>query len=328
MDDSRSVKLHLELDIEIEDASAVQEHARAWAREQASDDPESLTQMLDQVAEGAESALLLMVDPEDVFGETPGAALLGAAMWVGESEETSDTWPEEGAAEDALEGDFGDGDIAVELGLESEEDWVTKIVADAAKLPGLDLQTLGYDADERDPDARAISLQEATVLRGAMHWAYESFIDELFDDISLLREAPDAIGETLQISSLPPLYQSSYGPLFAQRFLAVALDLGTALASAFQAPSCVAQELALRLVVERVGVLSDVIPSLELPEDWQEILLDSLFEDLDHELLYSPELDGISHDPALASLGMANLDVSAWFTPFVDRTVNPYAANG
>jgi len=54
---------------------------------------------------------------------------------------------------------------------------------------------------------------------------------------------------------------------------------------------------------------------------------DSLFEDLDHEMLYDPALDGISNDPECASLGIADLDVAAWFVPFFDRTVNPYAAD-
>ena len=54
---------------------------------------------------------------------------------------------------------------------------------------------------------------------------------------------------------------------------------------------------------------------------------DSLFEDLDHEMLYDPALDGISNDPECASLGIADLDVAAWFEPFNERTVNPYAAD-
>lgn len=319
MEDSRALKLHLELDIEITDPTAVQHHARSWAREQAGDDQQALALMLDQAAEGTESALIMMMDPEDLLGEIPGTEILGAAMWAGESDDAPDNWPEEAAS-------AGDG-VITEDEIESEEEWVNKILSDAARLPGLDLQTLGYNPDERDPDARARSLQNATVLRGSIHWAYESFIDELFDDISILRQNPNTVDETLQICNLPPLYRAHYGPLFAQRFLAVALDLGTALASSFQTPTCVAQELALRLVIDRIKILPDALPSLELPEDWQELLLDSLFEDLDHELLYDPELDGISHDPALASLGMADLDVSAWFIPFGDSPVNPYAAN-
>lgn len=338
MKDSRALKLHLELDIEITDPAAVRHHAQSWAKQQAGNDQQALTQLLDQAAEGTGSALIMMMDPEDLLGSIPGTEILGAAMWAGDSDDETENWPSEAAAADGLEDDTGDiaGDLGgsalteggeLEDDLESEEEWVNKIIADAARLPGLDLQSLGYDADAPDPKARARSLQDAMVLRGSLHWAYESFIDELFDDISAIRQNPHAIDETLQIGNLPPLYQAHYGPLFAQRFLVVALDLGTAFASSFQAATCVAQELALRLVIARVEILAEAISSLELPEDWQELLLDALFQDRDHELLYSPELDGISHEPALASLGMADLDVAAWFTPFGDSTVNPYAAN-
>ena len=153
-------------------------------------------------------------------------------------------------------------------------------------MPGLGLQARGYDPGETNPQTRTRSLQEAIALRGTIHWAY--------------------------------------GPLFAQRFLAVVLDLGTAFATSFQASNCVAQELALRLVLDQVDLLPELLPSLKLSQDWHDLLLGSLFEDLVQELLYIPALDGISHE---SSRGMAEPDVSAWFTPFMGRTLNPYAAN-
>ena len=319
METSHAATLHLELDIEIHDPAAVQASARAWAQDRGGKDPETLAHMLGQAGEGPESALMLMVEPDDVLAHIQGVTALGAAMWVSNASGDSGNWPQDQAPAD---GDDGGGD-----GLEGEGDWLDKITADAAKLPGLDLQRLGYNPDLDDPEARARSLQEATTLRGAIHWAWETVIDELFDDVAVLRETPRAIAATLQLSSLPPLHRASYGPLFAQRYLAVALDLGTAFATSFDAPSCVAQELALRLVLDGAALLPDLLPNLELPGSWRGLLEDTLFEDLDHQTLYDPALDGLSHDPRAASLGMANLDVSSWFSPFTAKTVNPYAAN-
>ena len=238
MDTSHAAKLHLELDIEINDPAAVQACARAWAQDRADQDPEALAHLLEQAGEGPESALMLMIEPDDVLGHIRGVTALGAAMWVSDASGDSGTWPQEDAPD---EPSWDNVDEPAGVGLESEDDWLDKITADAAKLPGLDLERLGYNAELGDPAARARSLREATALRGAIHWAWEALIDELFDDVSALRETPDAIAATLQLSNLPPLHRASYGPLFAQRFLAVSLDLGTALATSFDAPSCAAQ---------------------------------------------------------------------------------------
>ena len=340
MDTSRTARLHLELDLEFTNAGAVQAHARSWAQENAGADPETLAGMLEQASEGADAALMMLVEPSEVVGAIPGVLAVGATMWlegpdgepdgdfVGESEAFVDVAGEGGVFDDADTvtdtAEYEDSGDEIE---ESEEDWLNTILAAAAKLPGLDLERLGCDPEETVPALTASRLREATVLRGAIHWAYETFIDELLDDVSILRQNPEDAAETTQISALPPLQGASYGPLFAQRFLAVAFDLGTALATAFEAPACVAQELALKLVLDQVEVLADLLPNLGLAEDWRSTAEDMLFEDLDHELLYVPELDGIGNDPAVASMGMANLDVSAWFTPFEGRTVNPYAAN-
>lgn len=316
MEPTRTARLHLELDLEITDAGAVAAHARAWAHEHAGDDPDTLAAMLDQAGEGAESALTMLVEPSHVVDGIPGIMAVGATMWV------------EGPERASGDGDAGeDEDDDADEGQDSEEDWLSSLVEAADKLPGLDLERLGYVPGETDPGAKAGALREATMLRGAIHWAYETFMDELLADVAVLREDPEDVEGTFHISSLPPLQGAGYDPLFAQRFLAVAFDLGTALATAFQSPTCVAQELALKLLLDQVEVLVDMLPNLGLAEDWRADAEDMLFEDLDHELLYVPELAGISNDSALASLGLANMDVSSWFTPFAGRTINPYAAN-
>lgn len=321
MDNARTAKLHLEIDLEFVQPEAVQDHARKWARKQSCDDSGSLAAMLGQAAESPESALLLVMEPDDVLGKVPGVIALGASMWFDEASHHSAA-PLVG---DDSDDDFEAGDELEEL--ENEEEWLREIFDAAEKLPGLGLDRLGYSTVERNPDSRAQSLRRATNLRGAIHWAYEYLIDQLFDDVQSLRAVPEAIDEALQLTSLPPLYQTHYGPLFAQRFLVVALDLGTSLATSFSSPSCVAQELSLKLVLDSVDVLQDLLPALELPDDWRSLANTTLFDGLDHELLYAAAHDGIGNDAAGTPMGIATLDVSAWFTPFLDRTINPYAAN-
>jgi hypothetical protein len=315
MDNPRTAKLHLEIDVEFDDPEAVQAHARDWARERSGGDSVTLTEMLAQAAESPESALMLLVEPDDVLGKVPGVMALGASLWIDEASHSSAPWLAGDDSDEDLEAD-SDSDEDLEEA-ENEEEWLQDIFDAAEKLPGLGLDFLGYSTAELNPDVRAHSLRRATNLRGAIHWAYEYLIDQLFDDVQALRTAPEAIDEALQLSSLPPLYENHYGPLFAQRFLVVTLDLGTSLATSFASPSCVAQELSLRLVLDSVEVLQEMLPALELPDDWRSLTDTMLFEDLDHELLYGTG----------TAMDTANLDVSDWFTPFLDRTINPYAAN-
>ncbi|WP_425861969.1 hypothetical protein [Arthrobacter sp. TWP1-1] len=321
MDIPRTAKLHLEIDVEFDDPEAVQAHARDWAHEQSRDDSVALTEMLAQAAESPESALMMLVEPDDVLAKVPGVMALGASMWIDEASHESAPWPGGDDSDDEPEA----GDELEES--ENEEEWLEEIFDAAEKLPGLGLERLGYSTVKLNPDSRAQSLRRATNLRGAIHWAYEYLIDQLFDDVQALRTAPEAIDEALQLSSLPPLYQTHYGPLFAQRFLVVTLDLGTSLATSFSSPSCVAQELSLKLILDSVDVLQEMLPALELPDDWRSLTDTMLFDGLDHELLYVAAYDGVGNDAAGNQMGISNLDVAAWFTPFLDRTINPYAAN-
>ena len=321
METSHTARLHLELDLEFTNPGAVQAHALAWARDNAGENAQTLAGMVEQVGEGAESALMMLVEPSEVVDESEedeDAAGTDSTL-ADEDDFTLSTPHAHGSG--ALESEDGEEDE------DSEDEWLEKIFSDGAKLPGLDLVRLGYDPEESNPDRRGSQLREATMLRGAINWAYVSLIDELFEDLSLLRESTESAAETQQIANLPPLHAASYGPLFAQQFLTVAIELGSALATEFAAPSCVAQELALKLVLDQVEALESMLPNMALAQDWRGMAEDTLYEDLDHELLYDPAMDGISSSPLNESLGIADLNLSAWFTPFNGRAVNPYAAD-
>lgn len=310
MADHHDFKLHVELNVHVEDPEELQIYARQRVQEQI-EDAEDLAEVLSDMETGPAAALEAIVEPWHLIDDFPGVRDVRAQWWVGE----------------AGDRDAGASEVPrPAVGPEkSEEEIVNEILGSGDKVSGLDLDRLGYDQHEADPDEKARSLRSARAVAGAISRSYEILVDELFEDIRTLADTPGSVARTRRISDLPPLYRTQYGALFAQQFLAVTIELGSDMARGFQSPSCVAQELALRLVLDGVEMLSDMYPSLEIPGGWRGRVEDSLFEDLDHELLYDPSRDGISDDPAFAHLGIADLDFSAWFTPFTDRTVNPYA---
>lgn len=314
METPQAARLHLELDLHFTDAAAVQEQARAWAQDHAGSDPETLARMLAQSEEGADGALMLMVEPADVVSHVPGVTATGATLWIeGPDEAFADAWDGSGA-DDPAEGlsELADPFAAADEDEEqSEEEWLQTILEAGDNLPGVGLERLGYDARERDEQLRSRQLQEATLLRGALHWAYESYIDDLLTDVSLLRESPENLPDTLQIAKLPPVLAADYGPLFAQRFLAVSFDAGLALATSFASPSCLAQELALTLMLDQVETLRQLLPTLALAEDWRNAAEETL----------------LGHPSAPDSRDVAAENITSWFQPYPGGTLNPYAAN-
>lgn len=205
-----------------------------------------------------------------------------------------------------------------------DEETVSDIIACAERLPGLGLKRLGYDPEEVDPDERARTLAQATALAGVISWAYDSVLDELFQDFAIMLSG-GTVSDTLQIRDLPEVYDDRYDRLFVQKFVAVTVDLGTAMVSGFGHPTCVAQELALRLVLNRAEQVEWTYP-LNLADSWRSDVEDALFEDADHELLYGPWADGLGEDIASSGqLDVVNLDFADWFSSFADHQhVNPY----
>ena len=80
-------------------------------------------------------------------------------------------------------------------------------------------------------------------------------------------------------------------------------------------PSCVAQELGVRLLLNQATAVAD-LAGLTLPPDWPDTLAELLLEDIDHEYLYDPALDGFEDDPDFGPPGMTSMRVQDWFTHF------------
>ena len=115
-------------------------------------------------------------------------------------------------------------------------------------------------------------------------------------------------------------------PGCGRKFLVVAVDLTSRVSRGWSPLSCVAQELMLRCLLDEVDTLAEIY-EVDLGEYWRDLLEQALFEDLDHELLYDPALDGFEEAADVTGPpGMAPMDFDHWFVPFnADRRLPPYA---
>jgi hypothetical protein len=230
------------------------------------------------------------------------------------------------------------------------DNYVPRALEVGERLTGLSLEQLGFEprledltAEQRSllcpgdiewmdsitPEVRDRSLFQARLLAGALWEASVVLIDQLFEDLAGLRKLHsidrEDIASTSVLSWLPPRLAHKYDVGFVQRFLVVAADMTGALVRGWGRPSCVAQELALRCLLDQVEVIQDSY-DLDLADDWRGLLEERLFEDMDSELLYQNAMDGFENDVELnMQLGFAPMNVQDWFEPFNDASVPPFA---
>lgn len=129
------------------------------------------------------------------------------------------------------------------------------------------------------------------------------FDDDLEDEYHVFRE------------SLPRKYINLYTPIFLKKFYTAFLNVGYKLALPEESRTilaCVAEELALHLVIELASALLE--SGGEKPEfaGFEE----AIYQDVDFEYLYQPENDGIEDSIIGSELGIGNLHFSEWFKPF------------
>ena len=304
----------IELVVKVVDKAALKAHAEALMREDYADDPGMLQDELGELRHGHVSARSMALDPEHLAAGVPGIKITESRFSA--SEDSPEAFePEEPPTTMKDQKDQAEPSPGIST--------IERFAVLGEKVRILALEDYAQEFEDGDPDAE--DFEPNPMLAGALLWSYEVLVDELLEDIAMLRTGVAAVEGTTCLEQLPELYRMHYTPRFAQRFLAVAMDLGTSLLTGFSSPSCVAQELALRLLFNGVEMLQDMHPELQLPDGWRPMLEDLMFEDLDHEFLYEPELDGIAGDSGLGHLRLAHLDVTHWFTPFHHHAVNPYA---
>ena len=160
--------------------------------------------------------------------------------------------------------------------------------------------------------------------REALSNAFDSLCDGFFDDLA---DAEVPFADTYLGSLLPVRFRRHYTEGFARRFFPCFTTLGWKLAQPQEfTPSCVAEELALRILVteaERLLEEDGVKAGFGAFEDVH-------LQDSDVDFLYSLAFDGIEDTELADELGMAHLHFDEWFKPFLNATtaVHPYSGEG
>lgn len=202
---------------------------------------------------------------------------------------------------------------------------VDEIETDADRVPGaasvLALYVTAAPGDELGQRRAEGSRRR---LQGALWTASIVLVDHVFSDLAVLERADavdvDDIDQFDQFDAdvlwvlpeLPPALVDQYDVRFTRRFLAAAIAVTGRLTAGWIPPVCVAEELAIRLLLNQVEVIVD-LHELDIAPGWRGLLEGAFFEDLEHELLYNGPADDL---PAPGVLGETGQSVDDWFIPF------------
>jgi hypothetical protein len=214
---------------------------------------------------------------------------------------------------------------------EARERYRESLVSAADSFRALPMEHLiQVDLDDLGPDDKGAELMKATYLAGCLMHAAEIGTDELFSDVADLARAQERdeavdIDSLFILGDLPPRFADRYGQLFAQKLLVAFADMTRRLTAGWEPLVNVAQELSVRLLLNRVEMVAD-LAGVDLPDDWRATLEEYLFEDTDHEYLYDPAADGFEDDADFGPPGMAPMNFEAWFVPFNDERHLPVYA--
>ncbi|GAB6900556.1 hypothetical protein [Kineosporia succinea] len=249
-----------------------------------------------------------------------------------------------------LDGDSG-GDLDVETvvvvtgpdglsltGIETSRDTEAsreQLLHSASVLTGVDLALLtALDTESDDEEAGEEAITQARFVAGALFQASVAVVDQLFVDLDTLTR--DGVTETVAdapedvffvLGGLPERYTDRYDALFTQRLIVATADVTRRFTAGWEPLSCVAHELALRLLLDNAEVQLDQA-DVELDEGWREAIEANLFEDSDHEILFdapSEDDDEEEDEDLQLSEDSAPMGFVHWFTPFnADRSLPPY----
>jgi hypothetical protein len=178
------------------------------------------------------------------------------------------------------------------------------------------------DEKEDGDDEFAVPPESARLAAGALVYATDILVDELFQDVQVLTEEDATVeeceGPLWHLDRLPDRYALRYDARFARRFLVTVIAMTTRFTDgSFQRLSCVAEELALRFLLSQATTTLELYELLDDPVSAAlDAFADNVYEDMDHEWLYDDSMDGIEESSAGAALGVAPMPFKAWFTPF------------
>ncbi|MEU1294832.1 hypothetical protein ABZ439_20635 [Streptomyces sp. NPDC005840] len=189
-------------------------------------------------------------------------------------------------------------------------------------------------------DGKGAPAPEAVALAsGALLYATDILVDELFQDVQTLTQedttAADCDGPLWHFEDLPERYALQYDARFARRFLVTVIAMTTRFTDgSFERPSCVAEELALRLLLNETHVTLETF-GLLTPEVAAalETFADHVYEDRAHDWLYEtppPDTPPTPLEPADTPpvATPPSTAFTAWFTPFEKNGyIHPSATN-
>ncbi|MDX2595302.1 hypothetical protein PV343_24090 [Streptomyces sp. WI03-4A] len=187
----------------------------------------------------------------------------------------------------------------------------------APTLAAVPLEAFGHGDD---PEERTVGREAAEIAAGALVFAVDLLVDELFTDLAALEEDGPTVAESdaafMLLDDLPPQSADEYTVLFARRLTVTAVTLTGRLAQPRPVrPSCVAEEILLRLLITQAEVTADLY---DLLSDEVATALETFAE-------------GIGAGPDADATDLAPLGAEDWFTPFDDDGdagfVHPYAAH-
>lgn len=190
------------------------------------------------------------------------------------------------------------------------------------------------DERENSNDRFAVPPESARLAAGALVYATDILVDELFEDVQILTQEEASVAECegplWHLERLPDRYALQYDARFARRFLVTVIAMTTRFTDgSFERLSCVAEELALRFLLSQATMTLELY---ELLDDDVSSALDALagnvYEDMDHEWLYDASMDGIGEASGSAAFGVAPMALDSWFTPFDEGScVHPSASD-
>ncbi|MFC9390071.1 hypothetical protein [Streptomyces venezuelae] len=190
------------------------------------------------------------------------------------------------------------------------------------------------DEREHDEETPGRGAEAVELAAGALVYASDVLIDELYDDVQTLADeattVADCGSELWHLDALPPRYAGTYDELFARRFLVTAIALTTRFTDgSFQRLGCLAEELVLKLLVEQAHATLDLYGLLDhATAEALDRFADGVYEDRDFEWLYDDSTEDAHEDPAFEGPGVTPSTLGGWFTPFGDdRYVHPYAVD-
>ena len=190
----------------------------------------------------------------------------------------------------------------------------TRLRTLAPALRAFPLDLFGFSDDE---DERTVSREAAEIAAGALVFAIDLLVDELFTDLAGLEEDGPTVAESdatfMLLDDLPSQYADEYTVLFARRLTVTAVTLTARLTQPhFTGPHCVAEDILLRVLLTQAEVAADLY---DLLTDEVTTAFETLTDTLDED----PTHDPLDHAPP----GVEN-----WFTPFdAESPVHPYATN-